>query len=270
MSGFNLGFTADDLPSNQAKRNIIEIFNNNELYGIEPRHFIDTDVYNQDFNQKLYKFFTYGYIINKDVRKQSNEQRDMMEVYNKNLGLEQFYETETNDNITHIKTLIININDTFLNELLTQKLISKYEIDFLTREKFTTFVYNPNVHVANFRLRLENLKKLEVKEVHDDDWIMYDNIIKCIIYRLYLKLYPSDSKTGDQYKNNDENSMDIANPEKEKKEDIQRKLQKLEEIVLTYTKLHKLGGRTKKTIKNKLKKRKTKKMKINKKNKRRH
>jgi len=262
MSAFNLGFTADDLPSQRAKTNIIEIFDKNGLHGIEPHHFVDTDVYNQDFNQKLYKFFTYGYIINKDVRKQSNEQRDMMEVYNKNLGLEQIYETETNNNIISIKTLIININNDFLDKLLKQNLIFQNEMDFLKSEKFTKFVYNSNIHLDNLSLRLENLNKLNIKEAYDDDdWIMYDNIIKCIIYRLYLKLYPSDSKTGD------ENSMDIANPEKE---NIERELQALEEKVRTYIKLRKLGGRTKKTIKNKLKKRKTKKMKINKKNKRRH
>lgn len=245
------GFTADDLRPEQAKTNIIEIFDKNGLDEIKD---FDITVYGLDFNQKLYKFFTYGYIVKDDIRKTLND------YYLRNINEDQSRKM--------INNIIKTNNENFLKELLLKGLIFENEIDFLTREKFTTFVYNPNVHVANFRLRLENLKNME--QVHDDDWIMYDNIIKCIIYRLYLKLYPSDSKTGDQYKYNDENSMDIANPEKEKKEDIQRKLQLLEEKVRTYKKVRSLGGRTKKTIKNKLKKRKTKKMKINKKNKRRH
>jgi hypothetical protein len=240
MSAF--GFTADDLPSNQAKRNIIEIFNNNELYEIKPDDFVDTDVYNQDFNQKLYKFFTYGYI-----------KYDYVE------AKLRFYDNKgytENDSQQEVIKLIKNTNDTFLNELLTQKLITQDEKIFLTHQEFTKSVYDLDNHLQNVILRISN-----PKYANQLQWIMYDNIIKCIIYRLYLKLYPSDSKTGD------ENSLDNAN---EKKEDIQRKLQALEEKVRTYKKLHSSGGRTKKTIKNKLKKRKTKKMKINKKNKRRH
>ena len=138
--------------------------------------------------------------------------------------------------------------------MLTQKLITQDEKIFLTHQEFTKSVYDLDNHLQNVILRISNPKY--ANQLH---WIMYDNIIKCIIYRLYLKFHPSA----------DENSMDIESKEKE---NIERELPLLEANITSYINSNqtKLGGRTKKTIKNKLKKRKTKKMKINKKNKRRH
>jgi hypothetical protein len=236
MSGFN--FTADDLPSRRAKTNIIEIFNNNDLYEIESDDLQKN--YDQDFFQKLYKFFTYGYI------KYDGDFVDKKLRFYVDRGYTQ------NDSQQEVIKLIKNTNDTFLNELLRQKLITQDEKIFLTHQEFTKSVYDLDNHLKNVILRISNPEY--ANQLH---WIIYDKLITCIIYRLYLKFHPSAH----------ENSMDIESKEKE---NIEHELSLLEANITPYINQPKSGGRTKKTIKNKLKKRKTKKMKINKKNKRRH
>jgi hypothetical protein len=66
---YAFSFTTSNLPSEQAKTNIIEIFKNNQLYEIND---FDITVYGLDFNQKLYKFFTYGYITPTGKKNETN------------------------------------------------------------------------------------------------------------------------------------------------------------------------------------------------------
>ena len=227
----------------QEKQNIINIFNENGLYEITIDDF-DIDKYDREFIQKLYKFFTYGYIIIDHVQTKFNNMRSSIENYNKTNNITFKSVNEENQSIEkqiieHYIGTIKKNNDDFLKELFSKNLILVNEMNFLKSEKFIKYIYEPNFHITKFSLLLKNFEELNFKEKDDPDWKTYDNIIKCVIYRLYLAMKPTTERENDD-------SMEITD---ENQYNAETELTKLVRDVRDHIEGKPKGGRSKKTIK---------------------